>query len=106
MAEAVWKEAKISLSRGCHSHRDFIDVLWKLWEDRKEGELECLVCIAWCIWKNRNAAKFEGKCKEARRIVTKANALVKEFNEQLGAPKQPAPLRTGRWTLRVKVGIK
>ena len=64
MAEVVWKEAKLTLQRGCHSHRDFIDVVWKFWENRKEGELERLTCIAWCIWKNRNAVKFEGRCKE------------------------------------------
>ena len=52
----------------------------------------------WCIWKNRNAAKFEGKCKEVTRIVTEANASVEEFSEQLGAQKQPAPSRIGRWT--------
>ena len=92
MAEAVWKEAKVSLQRGYHPHCDFIDVVWKFWENQKEGELECLACIVWCIWKNRNVAKFEGRCKEARRIVTEANALVEEFSEHLDAPKQPAPL--------------
>ena len=62
-----------------------------------EGKLERLVCTAWCIWKNRNAAKFEGKCKQARRIVTEANASVEEFSEYFGALRQPAPPRTGRW---------
>nr|XP_023887308.1 uncharacterized protein LOC111999419 [Quercus suber] len=98
LAEAVWKESKFSLSRGCHPHRDFIDVAWKFWEERKEGELECLACTAWCIWKNRNAANFEGKCKDARRIVSEATALVEEFSVLVGAPKQPAPPRTDRWT--------
>ena len=49
MAEAVWKEAKLTVQGGCHSHRDFIDVVWKVWENRKEGELEWLACLAWCI---------------------------------------------------------
>ena len=98
MAEAIWKEAKLTLQRGCHSHRDFIDVVWKFWENQKEGELERLTCIAWCIWKNRNAVKFEGRCKEARRIVMEANALVEEFCHHVEVPKQPAPSRTGRWT--------
>ena len=98
MAEAIWKEAKLTLQRGCHSHRDFIDVVWKFWENQKEGELERLTCIAWCIWKNRNAVKFEGRCKEVRRIVTEANALVEEFCHHVEVPKQPAPSRTGRWT--------
>ena len=94
LANAVWKEAKISLPKGCQPYRDFIDVVWKFWEERKEGVLEWLACIARCIWKNRNAAKFEGKCKDARRIMTEATALVEEFCEQVGAPKQPAPPRT------------
>ena len=98
LANAVWKEAKISLPKGCQPYRDFIDVVWKFWEERKEGVLEWLACIARCIarciWKNRNAAKFEGKCKDARRIMTEATALVEKFCEQVGAPKQPAPPRT------------
>ena len=57
-----------------------------------------MTCTVWCIWKNRNAAKFEGKCKEVTRIVTEANASVEEFSEQLGAQKQPALSRIGRWT--------
>ena len=88
----------MSLQRGCHTHHDFIDVVWKFWENQKEGELERLACIAWCIWKNQNAVKYEGRCKEVRRIVTEANALVEEFCQHFEVPKQPAPLRTGRWT--------
>ena len=47
--------------------------------------MERLVCIAWCIWKNRNAAKFEGKTKQVKVIVFEANALVEEFKEQVNA---------------------
>ena len=52
LADVVWKEAKISLPRGCQPYRDFIDVVWKFWEERKEGVLKRLACTAWCIWKN------------------------------------------------------
>ena len=71
-------------------------MLFRSWENRRDGELERMACIAWCIWKNRNAAKFEGRCKEARRIVFEANSLVEEFC-QLVVPKQPAQPRIGRW---------
>ena len=98
LADAVWKEARISLPRGCQPYRDFIDVVWKFWEERKEGVLERLACTVWCIWKNKNVAKFEGKCKDARKIMTEATALVKEFSEQVGAPKLPSPSRTAIWT--------
>ena len=46
MAEAVWKKAKFTVKGGCHSHWDFIDVVWKVWENQKEGELERLACLA------------------------------------------------------------
>lgn len=98
MVEVIWKEVKISLSRCSHPHCDFIDMVWKFWEDRKERVLECLACTAWCIWKNRNAAKFEGKCNPMRRIVTEADAFVDEFGKMFEALKQHAPTRTGRWT--------
>ena len=35
----VWKKAKFSVKGGCLSHQDFIDVVWKVWENQKEGEL-------------------------------------------------------------------
>ena len=38
MAEAVWKETKMLLPRVSHPHREFINVIWKIWEDRKEIE--------------------------------------------------------------------
>ena len=63
MVEAVWKETKMVLPKVCHPNREFIDVIWKGWEDRKEIEWERFACTAWCIWKNRNVAKFEGKVK-------------------------------------------
>ena len=56
------------------------------------------MCIAWCIWKNRNAAKFEGKTKQVKVIVFEANALVEEFKEQVDAPRQSTPPRTIGWT--------
>lgn len=31
----------------CNPRRDFIDVVWKLWEDRREIGRELLVTIAW-----------------------------------------------------------
>ena len=98
MAEAVWKEAKFSVKGGCLPFRDFIDVVWKVWENQKEGELERLVCLAWCIWKNRNAVKFGGKGKEARSIVSEANALVEEFGLLPEVLIHSASPRTGTWT--------
>ena len=56
------------------------------------------MCTTWSIWKNRNAAKFEGKIKQAKEIAFESNALVEEFKVQLEAPRQRAPSRTVGWT--------
>ena len=78
---------KVVIAQVGHPHRKFIDMIWKIWEDWKEIELERLACTTWCIWKNRNAAKFEGKTKQVKVIVSEANALVVEFKEQFDAPR-------------------
>ena len=33
MAEAVWKESNLLLPRLSHPHRNFYDVIWKIWEE-------------------------------------------------------------------------
>ena len=98
LAEAVWKESKLSLPKFSNPHCDFIDVVWKFWKDQRGLDWECLATTAWCIWKNRNVAKFEGKCKQAKTNVLEARAFVEEFNMQNVVPRQIAPPRTGRWT--------
>nr|XP_023925843.1 uncharacterized protein LOC112037261 [Quercus suber] len=98
LAKTVWKESKLPLPKFSNPHCDFIDLVWKFWEDRKGLDWKHLATTAWCIWKNRNVAKFERKCKQAKTIVLEAKALVKEFNTQNVVPRQIAPPRTVRWT--------
>ncbi|XP_030949032.1 uncharacterized protein LOC115972957 [Quercus lobata] len=66
--------------------------------DRKEIKRERLACTAWCIWKNRNTAKFEGKIKQAKEIVSEVNALVEDFKGQPEASRQRAPSRIVGWS--------
>lgn len=40
MAETVWKESKLLLPRLKHPQCEFIDVIWKIWEDGKEIDLD------------------------------------------------------------------
>ena len=60
--------------------RDFIDVVWKIWEDKREISWETFATTAWCIWKNRNSIKFEGWCKVVKAITKEAELLVEEFS--------------------------
>ena len=46
VAEAIWRESKLSLPKFQRPLRDFIDIVWKLWEDRKEISWETLATTA------------------------------------------------------------
>ena len=98
VAEAVWKESLLSLPKVSHPNKDFIDVIWKIWVEGKEIEWERLACIAWGIWKNRNAAKFEGKTRQAKEIVSEVSVLVEEFKGLQDVPKQRAQPRLVGWS--------
>ena len=70
VAEAVWRESKLTLPKFRSPLRDFLDVVRKIWEDRRDISWETFATTAWCIWKNRNATKFEGRNK-ARKMVAR-----------------------------------
>ena len=36
VAEAMWRESKLALTKFQSPLRDFMEVVWKIWEDRKE----------------------------------------------------------------------
>ena len=36
MAKAVWRELKLSLPNFQSPLHDFMDVVWKIWEDKRE----------------------------------------------------------------------
>ena len=78
-AKAVWEESKLPLPKFQTPVSDFLDLMWKIWEDRKEFSLEHFATIAWCIWKNRNAMKFEGRIKEGKMVAREAVLLAEEF---------------------------
>ena len=98
MAEAVWRESKLALPKFQSPLRDFMEVVWKLWEERREISWEFFAIIAWCIWKNRNAVKFEGCDKSGKTIAKEAEIMVEEFNSLNAALVSTPSSRTERWT--------
>ena len=98
MAKAVWRESKLPLSMFRSPLRDFMDVVWKIWEDKREISWETFATTAWCIWKNRNSIKFEGWCKVVKAITKEAELLVEEFSSLNAAVNQSAPPRTEGWS--------
>ena len=93
----MWRESKLMLPKLRNDHRDFMEIVWKLWEGRRELDWECFATTAWCIWKNRNSLKFEGRGKAVKVIVKEAELLVEEFRSGNTREKLPVVVRTQAW---------
>lgn len=77
----VWKESRINLPNGLSPQGDFIDLVWNLLETPNDFDWEHSATIAWCVWKNRNEMKHEGRSKQAKSFVVEAGRYVKEFRQ-------------------------
>ena len=75
-----------------------MDVVWKIWEDKREINWETFATMAWCIWKNRNTIKFEGWCKVVKEIAKEAELLVEEFSSLNAIVNQSVPPRSEGWS--------
>ena len=52
---------------------------------------------AWCIWKNRNATKFERRNKVGKMVAREAELLAEEFNASNTAVAHSTAMRIGIW---------
>lgn len=77
----VWKEAELGLPVPNQPIRDFVDMVWALKERKVDLDWDLFAITTWLIWNNRNSFKYEGKCKEARRIAKEARDLGQEMQE-------------------------
>ena len=77
----VWKEVELGLPVPNQPIRDFVDVVWALKERKVDLDWDLFAITTWLIWNNRNSFKYEGKCKEARRIAKEARDLGQEMQE-------------------------
>ena len=77
----VWKEVELGLPVSNQPIRDFVDVVWALKERKVDLDWDLFAITTWLIWNNRNSFKYEGKCKEARRIAKEARDLGQEMQE-------------------------
>lgn len=98
VARAVWKESKLLLPNFQSPLCDFMDVVWKIWIDKREVSWESFATTAWCIWKNRNSIKFEGRGKAMKAIAKEAELLVDEYSSVNTSVKQSVLPRTQGWS--------
>ena len=64
----------------------------------REINWECFATTAWCIWKNRNSLKFEGRGKAVKLIVKEAEMLVEDFSSGNIKEKLPVVSRIQAWS--------
>lgn len=82
-----WRESSLTLPNLNNPQRDFIDVLWELREDQKDIDWKIFVTTVWCLLKNKNSFKHEGRCKQTKTIVGVAEILAEEFCQYTPLPR-------------------
>ena len=92
----VWRESSLTLPNPNNPQHVFIDVVWKLREDQRV-DWEIFAPTAWCLWKNKNLFKHEGRCKQTKTIAREAEILVEEFCQYI--PPSPEPKNPPRQNL-------
>jgi len=94
----VWKETRLNLPKFQNPQRDFIDVAWRLRDVQSEVVWEIIATMAWCLWKNRNSVKYEGKGKPTKAIAREAKTVVEEFHMFNSTMSQESNSRRRYWT--------
>ena len=73
-------EGKHKADKGSASNSKKMRELWRLRDIQSEVDWEIFATTAWCLWKNRNLIKYEGRGKPTKAIVGEAENLVEEFH--------------------------
>ena len=81
-------------------------MVWEIWEDRRDISWETFATTAWCIWKNRNATKFEGRSKAGKIVAREAELLVEEFSSTNIAVPHSTATRNVKWMPLCEGGTK
>ena len=73
-------------------------MVWRLRDVQSEVDWDLFATTAWCLWKNRNSVKFEGRGKPTKVIAGEAEALVAEFRNLNPTVSQDSNSRRPSWS--------
>ena len=84
-ASKVWKIVglPIKVEVQVQSEKEFIDVVWRLKEDKSVQDWESYAVTAWKIWNNRSIFKHEGHCKQPKQIAEEARNYTEECKQSI-----------------------
>ena len=82
-ASEVWKNGGLPtrVRDQLRYSKEFIDVVWRLKEDKCIQDWEWYAITAWKIWNNRNSFKHEGLCKQPKQIAVEARNYTEECRQ-------------------------
>ncbi|XP_050290607.1 uncharacterized protein LOC126728897 [Quercus robur] len=88
-ASEVWKNGGLPtrVRDQLRYSNEFIDVVWRLKEDKCIQDWEWYAITAWKIWNNRNSFKHEGLCKQPKQIAVEARNYTEECRQSDPTPK-------------------
>ena len=87
-ASEVWKNGGLptKVRDQLRCSKEFIDVVWRLKEDKSIQDWERCAVTAWKIWNNRNVFKHEGLCKQPKQIAEEARNYTEECRQSDPSP--------------------
>lgn len=85
VASEAWKNVGLStkFKDQFQCPKEFIDVVWRLKEDKKVQDWERFTVTAWKIWNHRNVFKHEGHCKQPKQIAEEARYYTEECRQSV-----------------------
>ena len=96
-AEEVWSNTKLKLPFFQDPPRDFIDIVWAIYDTHPGINWELFAVIFWSLWNNRNKVCHGEQGKRHEIIVREAAAYLKEVQEVKQPIERPSILAKPPW---------
>ena len=97
-AEEVWSNTKLKLPFFQDPPRDFIDIVWAIYDTHLGINWELFAMTAWSLWNNRNKVCHGEQSKRHEVIVREAAAYLKEVQEVKQIQERPSIPAKPPWT--------
>lgn len=90
--QEVWDLTSIVFGTQGVRYLEFVDLVWYMLFVQHAGDntMEMIFMVAWCMWHNRNAVRYESARQSAPMVMQKTRTMLAEFlvaNHVIAQPK-------------------